>query len=211
MEPGGADSAAARAGLTRLADDTPTVEPTANSRPRRLTLPRGNMPSRHGQSSACIFLQLLILSIPPLPLYSGYRSERLRYLREGFGQFVRQIHHDVMPAGQFDDIPSWGSGKFVGEIPERTGVPAIGQISPDSKTGISNVASACGTQRRLTHSRFAGETWRISAVSGCVIPLLFSRPASRKAPMNCSATGGSSALCSSANKESPSSGTKASR
>src|SRR5712675_486575 len=127
MEPGGADSAAARAGLTRLADDTPTVEPTANSRPRRLTLPRGNMPSRHGQSSACIFLQLLILSITPLPLYSGYRSERLRYLREGFGQFVRQIHHDVMPAGQFDDIPSWGSGKFVGEIPERTGVPAIGQ------------------------------------------------------------------------------------
>src|SRR5712675_914474 len=127
MEPGGADSAAARAGLTRLADDTPTVEPTANSRPRRLTLPRGNMPSRHGQSSACIFLQLLILSITPLPLYSGYRSEWLRYLREGFGQLVRQIHHDVMPAGQFDDIPSWGSGKFVGEIPERTGVPAIGQ------------------------------------------------------------------------------------
>src|SRR5258708_4779238 len=62
-----------------------------------------------------------------LPPYSGYRSEWLRYLREGFGQFVRQIHHDVMPAGQFDDIPSWGSGKFVGEIPERTGVPAIGQ------------------------------------------------------------------------------------
>jgi hypothetical protein len=33
----------------------PAVEPAANSRPRRLTFPPGNMPSRHGQSSAGIF------------------------------------------------------------------------------------------------------------------------------------------------------------
>src|SRR5271163_3808751 len=51
----------------------------------------------------------------------------LRYFGNGRGQFVWQVHHDIMPAGQLDDVPSWCPGIFLGKISERTGVPSIGQ------------------------------------------------------------------------------------
>src|SRR5665213_2762091 len=62
-------------------------------------------------------------------------------------------------------------------------------ILPVSNTGISKVASACGTQRRLTHSRLTIAMLNISAGIGAVSPPL-SRAAPRKPARNCAATGG---------------------
>jgi hypothetical protein len=57
----------------------------------------------------------------------------LRQFCDCGSQLVRQVDHDIVPAGHFDNVPAGRAGIFLGEITKRARVPSISQnIEPAS-------------------------------------------------------------------------------
>ena len=138
---------------------------------------------------------------------SWSRSPRLSRSRRPFSgqivkhgrQFAWHIDHDAVTAADFHDLPSGDAFIFLCEETKGTRIPIIGKdkirrsiasTRPESRIGISKVASAWGTQRRFTQSRLSGVTLNISAGNGATIPGCFSSAARRMPSKDCLATSG---------------------